>query len=345
MSLKSVNLVLKIGSLLALTPAKIKKNRVLFPSKAYAFFWIILFLTGVSVSAFYRKALYEEYSTIRIILQVATDIILLILNISTIVITRIKKHQWNKFIRILQTLKSNKESFSFLPFFITNVVLMIMLTYETYLWSSIMGVEYYEMYAVEYFQTYAQFIVYYLIYAFLNLILDRAENLSKKVSFLKLNRLNFNLKKIIKSDFCALAECLDTFNDIFGWLILLLIGFCLLQQLTYLHNLIIQPEIQEVKIIIYEIIYITWHMVGTFSSVFICDLIQQKVRNIETAASSSDENEFKESKKLRNVIVNDHFPHFTAAQFFDLNRKTILGVFNALVTFVIVAIQFDSVGV
>ncbi|XP_044264875.1 uncharacterized protein LOC123011492 [Tribolium madens] len=350
MSLKLVKLGFKFGNLLALTPAKIEQNGLAFPSKIYALLWIILFSAGVSISAFFRKAIYEKLTPVILTLRVAIDTLLFVLNISTIIITATKRHQWNRFINILKFLKNSNEKgdlFWFLPFLLTNVVFVVIFTYYTTIFAQRMGVDFFKYYAVEYFQFYAQFIVYYLIYV-LCMILDRVQNLSKNIKLLKIqpNRLNNFALKRIKIIFFELEECIDIFNNIFGWLILLLIGFCFLQQLSYLHNFIVGLQ-NPLPILIFRIMYITWHMVGTFISVFLCDLIQQRVKNMQMeaqqiAANCAEGKEYEDIKILEDPI-NHSFPNFTAARFFDLNRKTILGVINALLTFLIVAIQFENI--
>ncbi|XP_044265271.1 uncharacterized protein LOC123011743 [Tribolium madens] len=336
MSLKLVNLVFKFGSVLALTPAKIEKNGLVFPSKTYALLWIILFTAGVSISCIYRKPFYEEMSLVELILHVPTDVVLFSLNISIITITATKKRQWQKFIKILKALNINQENerkLWSLSFLLTTTLYVLSKIYETYVWSSVLGVLHYKMYAVEYFQFYAQFIVYYLVYLFLKLILNGVENLSKNIKLLKLqsNRLNSFTLKSIKWEFCALSECINIFNDIFGWLILLLILFCFLQQLAHLHSLTVTNIAENtVSIVIFKIMHISWHMVGTFISVFLCDLVEQKVKNIQMVAHQIATNCVKEKE------------YFTAARYFNVNRKTILGILNALLTFLIVAIQFEN---
>ncbi|XP_044263499.1 uncharacterized protein LOC123010564 [Tribolium madens] len=354
MSLKLVKLVFKFGSLLALTPAKIEQNGLVFPSKTYALLWIILFTAGVSISTVYRKVFYETMTLVELILQVATDTTLFIVNIFTIITTATKRREWQKFIKILQTLKMNKGNekiFWFLPFLLTNIIYVLSKIYETYVWSQFVGVEFFiKMCTVEYFQFYAQFVVYYLIYVFLKLILNAVENLFNDIDLLEVQftRLNSFTLKGIKSDFFSLAECINIFNNIFGWLILFLIQFCFIQQLSHLLSLTV-PVVADntVSVVIFRILYVTWHMAGTFTGVFLCDQIEQKVKNMQMvahkiAANCVEEKEYEEIKMLEDLI-NHSFPHFTAAGFFDLNRKTILGVLNALLTFLIVAIQFDSI--
>lgn len=49
-----------------------------------------------------------------------------------------------------------------------------------------------------------------------------------------------------------------------------------------------------------------------------------------------------EAVKMFVNVIEDDFPCFSDARFFELNRKTILSVSNALVTFLIIIIQFES---
>ncbi|EFA07599.1 gustatory receptor Gr108 [Tribolium castaneum] len=346
MSLKLLKLVFKIGGLFAMSPARIEKNGLVFPSKAYSLLWIILLSAGISVTAVYRTTSYKTLSTIGLTLQASTDVILFILNISTILVTMTKKNKWNKFIDILNFFKNGSEDqnvFWFTPFLATNVVFVIVMIFETYVWTQIMTeLDFFKLYAIEYFQLYAQFIVYSMICSCLNLILESSQNIYKTINFLKPKRLNnFPLKKI-KGDFRALAQCVEIFNNIFGWLILLSIGFTFFELLTCIQYMIVGKG-NTVPVIIYRVMFLTWLMVGTFNSVFICDSVEEKVMNIrmvayKTAAKCAEETE--DMKKLLSAINN--FPHFTAAGFFDLNRKTILGFFNAFLTFLIVAIQFEN---
>ncbi|XP_064211387.1 uncharacterized protein LOC107398881 [Tribolium castaneum] len=348
MSLKLINLIFKIGGLFAMSPAKIEKNGLVFPSKAYSLLWIILLSAGISVTAVYRTTSYKTLSTIGLMLQASTDVILFILNISTILVTMTKKYEWNKLIDILKILKNGSEDqnvFWFTPFLATNVVFVIIMIYETYFVIQIIGPDFFNLYAIEYFQLYAQFIVYSMIYSCLKMILESIQNISKAINSLKPNQLNNSPLKKIKSDFGALAQCVEIFNNIFGWLILLLIGFTFFELLTCIQYMIVGKR-NTLPAIIFRVMFLTWLMVGTFNSVFICDSVEQKVMNIQLVAykivaNCTDDREIKEMKKLINAI-NDNLPHFTAAGFFDLNRKTILGFFNALLTFLIVAIQFEN---
>nr|ABY40584.1 gustatory receptor [Tribolium castaneum] len=265
MPLKLLKLVFKIGGLFAMSPARIEKNGLVFPSKAYSLLWIILLSAGISVTAVYRTTSYKTLSTIGLMLQASTDVILFILNISTILVTVTKKYEWNKFIDVLKILRNGSEDmnvFWFTPFLATNVVFVIIMIYETYLVIQIIGPDFFNLYAIEYFQLYAQFIVYSMIYSCLNMILDSIQNISKAINSLKPNRLNSFLLKQIKSDFRALSQCVEIFNNIFGWLILLLIGFTFFELLRSVQVMIMGTRNTTVATVIIRSMFIIWLMVS-----------------------------------------------------------------------------------
>lgn len=269
MSLKLLNLVFKCGSILALTltPIRIEETRVIFPSSIYAFLWIILFTTGVSISGIYRKTPYKSMSPIRLIVQTSTDILLFTLNISTIAILIKKKREWFKLINFLETTKDDEDSKNacwFLPFLTANAVFVFLHSYETIIWTKTMGIEFYQLYAVEYFQMYAQFIVYFVIYVILNMLLQRYQNVCKFLA----DQLNvqyqqnyvFILKKT-KNNIYILGECVNVFNEIFGWLILQLIGFTTLQLLAHFQSIIIGAK-RAPQTLVYNVTFILWHLVS-----------------------------------------------------------------------------------
>ncbi|XP_044264829.1 uncharacterized protein LOC123011458 [Tribolium madens] len=343
MTIKLLNLSFKFGGLMALTPICVNEN-VLFPSKAYSLLWIILFTTGVAISGMYRKESYQNLSPMRLVLQTSLDLLLLSLNICTIITTAKKRQQWMQLINNLKTVESsnNKDSFWFLPFVMANVVFLVFHSYETFIWTRIMGVAFYKLYAVEWFQFYAQFIVYFFIYVILNMFLKKYQSVSKIVS-----KQNFALLRNIQNDICILADCVDVFNNLFGFLILLLVAFTTLQILIYVQGIVIGAK-NTIETVAYSVMFILWHIVWTFSGILTCDSImrefgnmQMMVYKIETSCIKGKENELGEIKKILNVINADS-PNFTAARFFGLNRRTILGVSNTVVTFLIIMVQKAS---
>jgi hypothetical protein len=88
--------------------------------------------------------------------------------------------------------------------------------------------------------------------------------------------------------------------------------------------------------------------VGTFGNIFLCDRVEQEAEKILAAAhkrtNALSELGERENEELRQLIsvLKDNFPTFSAARFFNINKKTIFVICNAIVTFLIVSIQLDT---
>jgi hypothetical protein len=83
----------------------------------------------------------------------------------------------------------------------------------------------------------------------------------------------------------------------------------------------------------------------TLSNIFLCDSVTSEVNKILSVAYSLDKHSLGDGRNdLTKFIdvVKDNFPTFSAARFFDINRSTIFGIFDATITFLIVMIQFES---
>lgn len=267
MSLKELNLVFRCSRVLALTPSKIEPTQILFPSRIYAFLWIVLLTTAVSISATYKHSYYKTYTSIQLMVQISIDTFLFVVNISTIVSVQKKKQQWIKLINCLKATNEKQEikkRFWFLPFLLTNATYISIQSYNIFTWTSILGLEFVKGYAVEIFQFYAHFIVYFLIYAILNMLLQRYKDVYSNLSELLnvQNRdYNFFVLKKIEHYVCILDDCVDIFNDIFGWLILEIIALTFFELLLFFHELIKEYE-ESSEMILSTVLFFSWHLVN-----------------------------------------------------------------------------------
>lgn len=69
--------------------------------------------------------------------------------------------------------------------------------------------------------------------------------------------------------------------------------------------------------------------------------IQKIAFKIETKWTERNQDEVEELKMFINDVERN-LPSFSAARFFQLNRTTIFGIVNVVVTFTIVVIQFET---
>jgi gustatory receptor len=245
----------------------------------------------------------------------------------------------------------------------------------TYIFTKAMGWDYYRLYAVEYVQLYVQFMINFLIYTILTMLKARYQMTSlslgrhiclvtklERRSLAKQYPLSF-LKKI-KYDVCILKETVDVFNDIFGWPVLFIILYASLQVLLYMDTLFLKSSTRSLEAILCNIsmillfcvsfsklhpnLFILELQVGATVNILLCDFIAHEAEKI-LALSYKLERHFvngivSEKEELYtfiNVLV-DNFPKFSAARFFRIERSTIFRIFEAVTTFVIIMIQFES---
>ncbi|RZC40630.1 7tm 7 domain containing protein [Asbolus verrucosus] len=163
--------------------------------------------------------------------------------------------------------------------------------------------------------------------------------LSKRPQWYRLIR---NLKKTQNAN---KAKSVDIFNDIFGWPLLFITTFTTLQVLIYL-QIIFVKAFNTIQLIIYSFSYMFWHCTGTFYNMLLCDAVLCEFEEILAVAHSLEKyfiSENRKNEELRKFIkvVKDNFPSFSAARFFNVGKTTVLGISNAIISFLIVMIQFE----
>ncbi|XP_044264847.1 uncharacterized protein LOC123011469 [Tribolium madens] len=358
MSFRLLKLVLKVGHFFAITPS-FKKSRIpTCPEKIYAY-CVVAFLTlGVAISMFYRAKDYAKFIHIKAVVQITLDFTLFVQNIYTVLTALKKKSLWwllLKKLKIVQNHNNIEEKPQYCLFVASNCFFWIYQSYMSYIFASLQGDEFFKQFAIEYFQMYVLFFVNFSFFVVVKMLLVRYQALSRH---LRLNlhflekpenrRVGYSLAHLdkIQYDFCLLKEAVDLANNIFGWQILFLITYATLQILVYLH-LIVMLGFKDIYMIIYIVVVIFWHTVNASTNVFLCDEICNEGRTI-LGMSYSLEKYFL-NRSCKNVAqiqeltstIKDNFPRFYAARFFVISRGTILGILDAIVTFLIVMIQFE----
>ncbi|KAH0820653.1 hypothetical protein MTP99_000554 [Tenebrio molitor] len=356
MSFRSLRIVLQVGKLLAFTPGHKEIKNETIPQKVYSYSMVTLITVGVGISVGYRQPDYVRLSYMRAIIQILLDSILYLLNICTILTALWKRPQWHKLTKNLKTVQNHnnivEKSDRFL-FVFYNLIYCGYQTYMTLIFYDIMGVEFFKQFAIEYLQLYGQFIINFAFYVFSKVVLVRYRSLRKNlesqvrlVRKLSSRRVVYSLDHLnrIKYDIYLLKESVDIINNLFGWPVLLNIMFAGLQMLVYMQGIVV-GAFYTYDTIIYTVMIILWHCVITLSNILLCDAVSSEVNKILSVAYSLDKHSLGDGRNdLTEFIdvVKDNFPIFSAARFFDINRSTIFGIFDAIITFLIVMIQFES---
>ncbi|XP_063919322.1 gustatory receptor 68a-like [Zophobas morio] len=351
MSFKLLEVVFQVGKILAMSPWNSETKTVHFPSLPYAFFVTGIYSVGLFISAIYRYPVYVELSSAKFTVQVLLDASLYLINIGTILTAVRKKSEWRKLLLNLKiTHHKSSENAQYLRFVIANLVYVVLSILEGWVYGSLMGLDFVKQYAIEYLQMYSQFILYFLLYVVLKMLLMRYEYITRFTSEFGKRRLltkdYFWYLQKIKCDICFLRETSDLINNIFGWPFLLIVSFTTLQILQTIQTILVKRR-GNVSVTLYSISMIAWHFFWTYGNILLCGSIQDEVEKILAVASKMEtlfsDNKTKESEQIRLFInvVKENFPNFSAANFFDVNRKTVFQIFNTIVTFLVVMLQFE----
>ncbi|RZB40647.1 uncharacterized protein BDFB_011115, partial [Asbolus verrucosus] len=148
----------------------------------------------------------------------------------------------------------------------------------------------------------------------------------------------------IKRNIFFLKDCVDVFNDIFGWIFLFNIIFGVARSLIYLDMIVISLNgfridnyFKNALRLLSHINVVSIFWVEFLSIALICDEILKEFGEILTIANNLGMISV-ESEEVRRFFnsVNDNRPEFTAARFFSIDRSAIFTVLNAMTTFLIV---------
>lgn len=247
MSFTLLKIMFKIGSVLSITPSSINityptiKEKIRVTAMATMYTLINIF------SVYHRKTIYEEFIHVTLAVKIVIDLSIYVFTVYTLIASISKRSQWFFFLRNLKYIEiSHKnEKLRIFCFVSSNIIYFLVMTSVTLDFTSRNGAEFYKQYALEYVQLYILFFISYLLS--ISVLMIRScyhqvditfakgvKILSKK--HLKQNYLLTVLNKI-KNDLNILKETVDYFNDIFGWIFLLILIMSSCQIITSLDRM------------------------------------------------------------------------------------------------------------
>ena len=245
MDLVLIELNFKLGRLLALTPPSLKRQSPNFFEKVYIFFVFSIYTVGEGYMLQQKITHYSQMTPIRLILRFMLEGTLFIYNFySPLALVTRKRQEWFNLVENFGKIEclSQRNSHN-LVFIVSHVVFGAASIFTTYVWLTYFGFMFYQMYILEYIQVYSQY--FYTVFAciILRTLLSRYE----KQSILLRERLQVgkntsddlaNFMKETKFNMFTLREIVDTFNEIFGWVILFCIVYGATKFLNCLYDLI-----------------------------------------------------------------------------------------------------------
>ncbi|KAJ8921495.1 hypothetical protein NQ315_003113 [Exocentrus adspersus] len=204
---------------------------------------------------------------------------------------------------------------------------------------------------------YAKLTSVFFMYDAVNLLRKRYENIDKRLG-------GINNYKVIRSGtikelqriyvvYTDVDEAVHTFNKIFGWPMFLslvetteMVLFFLAMWVENAVPLVSDKPlpVQGLGVIFTSVVFL--RLCGPIMIIFSCDAVLQGankvLRNCRLLQATVPflPREMEELKRLENLMENK-MPKFTAANFFQINRSTLLAIISTTTTYMIVILQFN----
>jgi hypothetical protein len=239
MDLKIITPIFTIGKLLALTPSTTKNLSPTSFQKLYSILVFLFYICGTTLSFVNRKSHYSKLSVMQLVLRVLLDVDLFVHSFYTVIVVGLfKRHQWIIIITKLETVQyeNDNERRYYSTFVVSHLVLLLMTVFAFYVWIDFFGVDFLQLYLVEYLQMYSQFFYTLSACTILKMILSRYrhQNIAVTQKLKSGKQLSAPILYQIKRNLLVLRQIVDIFNDVFGWTVLLNVFFGALRSLIYL---------------------------------------------------------------------------------------------------------------
>ncbi|EEZ97765.1 gustatory receptor 95 [Tribolium castaneum] len=316
--------------------------------KIYCSF-VVLTSTVLTIVTFLNNKWYSQFHHIKM-----SVLILIQLNLSTFnLITTLsgvlwKREKWHKLLNDLNTMTNrNGQSGRSATIATTSIIVSaVILVWIMYFWANYFGVVYYlKKYNVAYFHFFLMFAYSTVLSWILSIILVEYSNLNRTVCK------ELQLGQSIEQMFCFLKDTVDTFNDIFGWPMALIISFTTLYLVNNLDYMFLATASLPGSIfyrLLADAAMVLLIFTSTVFLIFMCDSVVQeaeklqasvqKIRRIRPNLTAKEDQDL---EKLCGVII-ENFPQFSVARFFNIGRGTVLNILSTVTTFFIIMIQLDT---
>jgi hypothetical protein len=236
MSFHLLNIFLKTGRLLAITPPSTETKENNRCRQMHQVLMIVGIVVGVIVSTYYKN-FYLQYNLAKITVCLLTDCVLCAF-CCRIIVEASRVRSWRGLVDGLEETASlvqdedaqtSKVVFKFLGL---QVVFWGCTIYIQTYWVTILGMLQLKQYSVEILETYIQFFYTFYICTVLEMIRKRYESLRRLYE----HRFVQNGPNLVQMSrfVCSLKKVVNAFNDNFGYSLILLICFTTLQFLNYL---------------------------------------------------------------------------------------------------------------
>jgi hypothetical protein len=250
--------IFTVGQFLSIAPSSTKSKIANLFKKIYAAFFVVFMIVGTVKTLIYEN-FYLKYVHVKTVVCLLTDLNLLVLILAGIINSSFRKSaQWRKLLKNLEvTSQARNAKTSKMPtlwFILIHIVLALIQISETYVVLKAKSWKLAVRLGTGSLRMYTRSIYVVLVWEVLNLLHLKFKLLSTLLSDFSCGvpARDFALvaKKITNIVF-VLKDAVDTFNDIFGWPLALVISHTCLQFLKFLDkNLMTQEDNDEVLVLV-----------------------------------------------------------------------------------------------
>ncbi|XP_044260339.1 uncharacterized protein LOC123008550 [Tribolium madens] len=341
-----LRLFIKVGNILAIMP---QNNAI---GKFYTVLVFLLLFSGAIYSTIARN---YNYFFMKNVFLYSSDAIYICLNFYvTIFYTFWKKTQWKVFwekfdmsYKLTQTY--DIRGYTYTIFVISHVIFFAVGVYNMYVWYGIEGITMITKFGMRRIENYIHFFYSLFLTIILEMLLTRYKKLNAILNSYLTQKLHFYDSTIRKMSYivCHLKETVNIFNDLYGWPLFFIIYQTLLQFLIYLYFMITNEESFEVIFVQVSLISITLCM--TISLILMCsEVVQESYKLVALTYklrwALTENIQKQELYEFTNLVVIN-LPKFTAANYFEIDKNTILHIFATVNTLLVILIQMGQVGV
>ncbi|KAJ3620175.1 hypothetical protein MTP99_004156 [Tenebrio molitor] len=347
MSFHLLNFYLKTGRFLAITPPSTEIREHSKCRQIYQVLMIVGLVMGTLGSTYYYKEAFSDFNFVKIAALILAEWMLCAFS-CRIIVEASRMRGWRRLIKDLketsclvqdEEVHTRKVLFKFLG---PQIIFWVCCICNVWFAVSVVGVIFIKFSSVEIFEIYFFYTLY--ICTLLEMIRKRYEGLRRRYE----HRFLRNRRHLVQMSglACSLNKIVDTFNDNFGYSLVLLICYVTLESLNYLDfNLEEYSNEYLIELFVSQVLSVLLLFVPTLMMILTCDNIVEESQKIIFLVSHSTlgivDCEMRQDLDRLLTILTTSVPHFTAARFFSINKSTIFSIFGTVTSFLIIMLTLD----
>ncbi|EFA05775.1 gustatory receptor 50 [Tribolium castaneum] len=323
-------IIAMFGQVLALGPKK--------PNKIYSTILVITLTVSTFFSNYFRLPYYQNFTPIKLNNNILIEVMMYFFAVVLIVDgTFCKMDQW---VILWSVVERHGQKYVF-RFLLAQVVFVVLDWVSILVWIDMEGVDFFSQYFTDEVLLYYQFYITCVVIILAKIIKEEYQQLEHKIKY-------YNLGKI-QNRLVSLNDCVLNFNQIFGFSFVPLVMTCGLIVVELLDDVFKNSygytKGQYFGILIANLITIMQCLVPTFLAIAYCNQVGENARKLLLKACYL--RRFLRDEKQRELdffikTSRNHFPQFTAAEFFQIDKSLVFKILGSVTTCLIVVVQFNA---